>query len=52
MLQAVQTAVSGGAAEVKVYRVEVGRSRVEYFVLGLDKENGRVVGLKAGAVET
>lgn len=51
MVRAVQEAASSGA-EVKVYRVEIGRSRVEYFVLGLDGDKGRVVGLKASAVET
>lgn len=51
VVRAVQAAASSGA-EVKVYRVEIGRSRVEYFVLGLDGDKGRVVGLKASAVET
>lgn len=51
MLRAVQDAASSGA-EVKVYRVEIGTSRVEYFVLGLDGDKGRVVGFKAAAVET
>lgn len=51
VVRAVQEAASSGA-EVKVYRVEIGRSRVEYFVLGLDGDKGRVVGLKASAVET
>lgn len=59
VLRAVKEAASGGAGagkesavEVKVYRVEIGRSRVEYFVLGLDGDKGRVVGFKASAVET
>lgn len=38
--------------EIKVYRVETGTSRVEYFVLGLDREGGRIVGLRARAVES
>ncbi|ODM17714.1 hypothetical protein SI65_06502 [Aspergillus cristatus] len=54
VFKAVRAAASGPDedVEVKVYRVEVGSSRVEYFVLGLDTEKGRVVGLKARAVET
>jgi hypothetical protein len=38
--------------EVKVYRVEVGKSRVEYYILGLDAEGGTIVGLRAKAIET
>lgn len=54
MFKAVRAAASGKDedVEVKVYRVEVGPSRVEYFVLGLDTEQGRVVGFRAKAVET
>ncbi|KAK1139654.1 hypothetical protein N8T08_000591 [Aspergillus melleus] len=57
-LRAVRTAAaqaSGGdesAVEVKVYRVEVGTSRVEYYVLALDAEQGLIVGLRAKAIET
>ncbi|PYI08257.1 hypothetical protein BO78DRAFT_395867 [Aspergillus sclerotiicarbonarius CBS 121057] len=40
------------AADVKVYRVEVGRSRVEYFVLALDGQGGLLVGLRAKAIES
>lgn len=54
VFKAVRAAASGKDedVEVKVYRVEVGPSRVEYFVLGLDTEQGRVVGFRAKAVET
>ncbi|PKX98991.1 uncharacterized protein P174DRAFT_437436 [Aspergillus novofumigatus IBT 16806] len=38
--------------EVKVYRVEVGKSRVEYYILGLDAEGGTIVGLRAKAIES
>ncbi|PYH44262.1 uncharacterized protein BP01DRAFT_321678 [Aspergillus saccharolyticus JOP 1030-1] len=38
--------------DVKVYRVEVGSSRVEYYVLALDVEGGLLVGLRAKAVES
>lgn len=37
--------------EVRVYRVEMG-SRVEYYLLGLARDTGRAVGLRARAVET
>lgn len=62
MLRAVRTAavasdastsnVDQAGVDVKVYRVEVGRSRVEYWVLALDVVEGRIVGLRAKAVET
>lgn len=57
MLRAVRAAaVEGGsgdenAVEVKVYRVEVGTSRVEYYVVALDGE-GMLVGLRAKAIES
>ncbi|KAF7168933.1 hypothetical protein CNMCM5623_001827 [Aspergillus felis] len=38
--------------EVKVYRVEVGKSRVQYYILGLDAEGGTIVGLRAKAIES
>ncbi|KAL9134528.1 MAG: hypothetical protein Q9175_004294 [Cornicularia normoerica] len=41
-----------GDGKTRVYRVEFGRTRVEYYVVGFDKEGGRVVGLKAKAVES
>ncbi|KAL2837282.1 hypothetical protein BJY01DRAFT_251521 [Aspergillus pseudoustus] len=46
---------SGGdetAVEVKVYRVETGTSRVEYYVTALDAEGGLLVGLRAKAIES
>lgn len=43
---------AGEGGEVRVYRVETGGARVEYFVLGLEKEGGRVVGVRARAVES
>ncbi|KAB8067673.1 hypothetical protein BDV29DRAFT_185744 [Aspergillus leporis] len=57
-LRAVRAAAaeaSGGdesAVEVKVYQVELGKSRVEYYVLALDVENSLVVGLRAKAIES
>jgi hypothetical protein len=40
------------AVEVKVYRVEVGTSRVEYYITALDGEGGLLVGLRAKAIES
>ena len=49
VLQAVEKAGDGKAS---VYRVEYGSTRVEYYVVGFDREGKRVVGLKAKAVES
>jgi hypothetical protein len=52
---AVQGSASGGdeaAVAVKVYRVEVGTSRVEYYVTALNVERGLIVGLRAKAIES
>jgi hypothetical protein len=46
---------SGGdesAVEIKVYRVETGTSRVEYYVTALDAEGSLLVGLRAKAIES
>lgn len=59
-VRAAATQASGGgekvvdesAIEAKVYRVEVGPSRVEYWIVALDVEGGKLVGLKAKAVES
>ncbi|OJJ76370.1 hypothetical protein ASPBRDRAFT_38813 [Aspergillus brasiliensis CBS 101740] len=53
VVRAVRAAVGDEeGANIKVYRVEVARSRVEYFVLALDGTEGLVVGLRAKAIET
>ncbi|RHZ45798.1 uncharacterized protein CDV56_101078 [Aspergillus thermomutatus] len=44
--------ISESDVEVKVYRVEVGKSRVQYYILGLDAEGGTIVGLRAKAIES
>ena len=41
-----------GENEVLVFRIEAGRARVEYWVVGVAKDGGRVVGVKARAVES
>lgn len=49
MLEAVETAGDGRA---RVFRVQHGKTRAEYYVVGLDKKGKRVVGLRAKAVES
>ncbi|MCJ1476535.1 hypothetical protein MMC13_005201 [Lambiella insularis] len=41
-----------GDGKARVFRVEVGRSRVWYYVVGMDAKGGKVVGLRAKAVES
>lgn len=41
-----------GDGKTRIYRVKHGKTRLEYYVVGFDKEGGRVVGLKAKAVES
>lgn len=50
IVDAVATACSGSA--VRVYRVEGSGSRVEYFIVGVDTSEKRVVGVKALSVES
>jgi tagatose-1,6-bisphosphate aldolase len=41
-----------GNGEVKVFKVEIDGTRSEYYVVGVDEKEGRVVGLKALSVES
>ena len=41
-----------GHGKTRIYRVEHDKTRLEYYVVSFDKEGGRVVGLKAKAVES
>ncbi|KAM0796143.1 hypothetical protein BDR22DRAFT_868186 [Usnea florida] len=41
-----------GDGKTRIYRVEHDRTRVEYYVVSFDKEGGKIVGLKAQAVES
>lgn len=41
-----------GNGKVEIFRVDVSGTRKEYYVVSVDKEEGRVVGLKALAVES
>lgn len=49
MLEAVEKAGDGKA---RIFRVHHGKTRAEYYVVGLDHKGKRVVGLKAKAVES
>ncbi|KAL9039323.1 MAG: hypothetical protein Q9180_002597 [Flavoplaca navasiana] len=49
VLQAVGNA---GEGKSSIFRVGHGKTRVEYYVVGLDRGKGRVVGMKAKAVES
>lgn len=40
------------AVDIKVYRVELSSTKLEYWVLALDAVEGRVVGLRAKSVES
>lgn len=41
-----------GDGEVKVFRVELEGTRAEYYVVSVDREGKKVVGLKALSVES
>ena len=41
-----------GDGKARVFRAEGKGTRVEYWVVGVDKKEKRVVGFKAGAVES
>lgn len=41
-----------GDGKAKVFRVEHGSTRAEYYVISVDEKEGRVVGLKALSVES
>jgi predicted aspartyl protease len=41
-----------GKGEVKVFKVEIDGTRAEYYVVAVDGEEGRLVGLKALSVES
>jgi hypothetical protein len=48
----VDTVKKAGSKSVKVFRIDHGSTRAEYYVVSLDKKAGRIVGLKAKAVES
>ena len=49
VLQAVEKAGDGKA---RIYRIDTGKARAEYYVVGFDEKGQRVVGLKAKSVES
>ena len=49
ILQVVETA---GDGKTRIFRVQHGRTRTEYYVVGLDGKEEKLVGLKAMAVES
>jgi hypothetical protein len=44
--------IDESGVDVKIYRVEVGRSRVEYWIVALEAAGGKIVGLRAKAIES
>lgn len=48
----IEAVEQSGDGKTRIYRVEHDRTRVEYYIIGIDKESGGVVGLKAKAVES
>ena len=41
-----------GDGKTRIYRLEHDRTRLEYYIVSFDRKGGRVVGLKAKAVES
>lgn len=52
VVEAVEKVGGGKGGKTRVFKVELGRTRVEYYVVGFDEKGGRVVGMKAMAVES
>lgn len=50
VVHAVAKATGGGA--VRVYRVEGLGSRVEYYIVGVDRGKGKLVGFKVLSIES
>ncbi|KAF2190843.1 hypothetical protein K469DRAFT_721765 [Zopfia rhizophila CBS 207.26] len=48
----VEAVNKAGSGKVQVFRVEYGSTRAEYYVVSVDSKDGRLVGLKALAVES
>ena len=43
---------NSGDGKARIFRVLHGSTRIEYYVVGFDKNGKRIVGLKAKAVES
>jgi hypothetical protein len=52
VIDAVAQAGGGGKGDVKVYRVEVTKTRVEYYVMTVVEGGGKLVGVVTKAVES
>lgn len=52
IVKSVAEAAGVKESDVRIYRIESGGARVEYWVVALDRREGRVVGLKALAIES
>ena len=50
--EVLQVVEKAGDGKARVFKIETGRARAEYYVVGFDEKNGRVVGLKAKSVES
>ena len=49
ILEAVEKVGDGRA---RIFKVEHGKTRVEYYVVGFEEPGGKVVGMRAIAIET
>ena len=49
ILEAVEKVGDGRA---RIFKVEHGKTRVEYYVVGFEEQGGKVVGMRAIAIET
>ncbi|KAL8947799.1 MAG: hypothetical protein Q9222_005956 [Ikaeria aurantiellina] len=47
-----QTVEKAGDGKSRIFRVGHGKTRAEYYIVGLDKDTSKVVGMKAKAVES
>ena len=50
--EVVQAVEKAGDGKSRIFKIEHGKTRTEYWIVGLDKEGKKVVGLKAMAVES
>jgi len=41
-----------GKSGVKIFKVDFGGTRLEYYVVTVDKQEGHVVGMKARSIES
>ncbi|KAF2089938.1 hypothetical protein K490DRAFT_71647 [Saccharata proteae CBS 121410] len=48
----IETVKKAGSSTLGFFRVEHGSTRAEYYIVSVDKKGGKIVGLKAVAVES